>query len=170
MATVAEQLRTAREEKNLTIYQIAEITKIRTDHIRALEEGNYDVFSAPVYIRGFVRNCAGVLKLDVPGIMAALDGELAKTKNFRDPPPLMDQQRGMLDWLMFQLSRVQWPTALPVTLIVLALVVTGLVYRNREKHRKSNPLERLGPGLFQPARPSPGEMLPLPTNPPPKRP
>src|SRR5436305_15056038 len=55
MLTVADQLRTAREAKNLTVYQIADLTKIRTDHIRALDEGNYDVFSAPVYIRGSVR-------------------------------------------------------------------------------------------------------------------
>ena len=56
MSTVAEQLREAREAQNLTVYQVAEITKIRTDHIRALDEGNYDVFSAPVYIRGSVRS------------------------------------------------------------------------------------------------------------------
>ena len=36
MPTVAEQLRTAREAQGLTVYQVAEITKIRTDHIRAL--------------------------------------------------------------------------------------------------------------------------------------
>ena len=51
MATVADQLRRAREAQQLNIYQVAEITKIKTDHIRALESGNYDTFSAPVYIR-----------------------------------------------------------------------------------------------------------------------
>src|SRR5258705_11311017 len=39
MATVAEQLRRAREAQNLNVYQVAEITKIKTDHIRALESG-----------------------------------------------------------------------------------------------------------------------------------
>jgi cytoskeletal protein RodZ len=43
MSTVAEQLRQAREAQNLSVYQVAEITKIRTDHIRALDEGNFDV-------------------------------------------------------------------------------------------------------------------------------
>ena len=45
MSTVADKLRQAREAQNLTIHQIADITKIRTDHIRALEQGNFDVFS-----------------------------------------------------------------------------------------------------------------------------
>jgi len=56
MATVGEQLRLAREAQNLNVYQVAEITKIKTDHIRALESGTYDMFSAPVYIRGFIRS------------------------------------------------------------------------------------------------------------------
>ena len=76
MSSVAEQLRSGREAKNLTVHQVAEITKIRTDHIRALEEGNFSVFSAPVYIRGFVRSYAQVLKLDTMQVMSALETEL----------------------------------------------------------------------------------------------
>ena len=49
MATVAEQLRRAREDQNLNVYQVAEITKIKTDHIRALESGLWESFSAPVH-------------------------------------------------------------------------------------------------------------------------
>ena len=60
MSTVAEQLRQAREAQKLTVQEAGEITKIRTDHLRALEDGNFDVFSAPVYIRGFVRSYASV--------------------------------------------------------------------------------------------------------------
>src|ERR1700761_4801298 len=97
MPTVAEQLRTAREAKNLTIQQLAEMTKIRTDHLRALEEGNYDVFSAPIYIRGSVKNCAMTLKLDVLKIMADLDKELKGTANFSEPPPLTEQSKTPVD-------------------------------------------------------------------------
>src|ERR1700735_668504 len=80
MSTVAEQLHLAREAQSLTVNQVAEVTKIRGDHIRALEEGNFNVFSAPVYIRGFVRTYAGLLKLDVPAIMSALEIELGGTE------------------------------------------------------------------------------------------
>ena len=108
MPNVAEQLRQSREEQNLTIQQVAEVTKIRTDHIRALEESHFDVFSAPVYIRGFVRSYATMLKLDVPKIMADLDGELAQTTKFKEPPPLSDEPRGALDAILWQLSRIDW--------------------------------------------------------------
>src|SRR6516165_4032561 len=82
MSAVAEQLRHGREAQNLTVQQVAEITKMRTDHLRALEEGNFNVFSAPVYIRGFVRTYSTLLKLDVPKVMRDLEAELGATQKF----------------------------------------------------------------------------------------
>ena len=76
MATVSEQLREAREKLSLSINDVADATKIRTDHIRALEEGNYKAFAAPVYIRGFVRAYGAMLKLEATQLMADLDAEL----------------------------------------------------------------------------------------------
>src|SRR5438093_13682983 len=102
MPTVAEQLRTSREARGLTVYQVAEITKIKTDHVRALEEGKYEAFSAPVYIRGFVRTYANLVKLDVPELMSALDGELGQTDRFHEPPPLSSEPRGFVDMFMLQ--------------------------------------------------------------------
>src|SRR5580765_174620 len=99
MSAVAEQIRQAREAKHLTVEQVAEITKIRGDHLRALEEGNFNIFSAPVYIRGFVRTYSTLPKMDVPSVMSALDGELGQTKKFAEPPPLSTHPRGALDFL-----------------------------------------------------------------------
>src|SRR3979411_508909 len=123
MPTVSEQLRQARETQKLTVHQVAEVTKIRTDHLRALEEGNFDVFSAPVYIRGFVRSYANLLKLDVPQIMSALDAELGKTQKFAETPTFSEHPRGVLDFLMLQLSKLD----LRKTLIGLGAVVVMLV-------------------------------------------
>ena len=95
MSTVAEQLHRAREAKQLSVEQVAEITKIRGDHLRALEEGNFNVFSAPVYIRGFVRTYATLLKLDLGQIMAALDDELGQTEKFREPPSALFRAWGI---------------------------------------------------------------------------
>jgi len=101
MSTVAEQLRAAREANKLTVEQVADMTKIRTDHVRALEEGNFSVFSAPVYIRGSVKNYATRLKLDVTAIMAELDAELGRTENFSEPPALVEESNKPLDHVTF---------------------------------------------------------------------
>ena len=160
MPTVAEQLRAAREAKNLTISQVAEATKIRTDHIRALEEGNFNVFSAPVYIRGFVRNYATMLKLDVPQIMAVLDAELGRTEKFKEPPPLVEESKTVLDHAMFWLAKLNWRVGLiGIAAVGLVLVVTlaGLAWRH---HLHSRPDINLPPAFYQAT--NAGETLPLP--------
>ena len=108
MSQVGEQLHAAREALKLTVQQIADTTKIRTDHIRALEEGHFEVFSAPVYIRGFVRIYATQLKLNTAQIMSALDAELKQTEKFKEPPPLMEESNTLLDHAMFWLSKLNW--------------------------------------------------------------
>src|SRR3954471_13113894 len=128
MPTVAEQLRQAREQRGWTINELADATKIRTDHIRALEEGNYDVFAAPVYIQGFVRTCASLLKLDVPKVMADLDGELGATKKFREHPRLSGDSRGVVDYIMLQFSKINWRVGLPFLIIVIVAVAAVVTY------------------------------------------
>jgi cytoskeletal protein RodZ len=160
MSTVAEQLRQAREAQNLTEQQVVQITKIRTDHLRAIEEGNYDVFSAPVYIRGFVRGYAKLLKLDVPQVMAALDGELAQTTKFAEPPPLTEHPRGVVDFIMLQLSKVDFRMVLIGLGLVITLVAVVSVWAAL-RHR--DPLKGLKPGVYQATRGTTGDTLPLPT-------
>ena len=121
MSTVAEQLRAGREAKNLTVEQVAEMTKIRTDHIRALEEGNFNVFSAPIYIRGSVKNYANTLKLDTASLLATLDAELGKTEKYSEPPPLSDAKKTFVDDLTLLLAKLNWKMG------IAGLAVAGLV-------------------------------------------
>jgi len=159
MSTVAEQLRAARESKNLTVAQVAEATKIRTDHIRALEEGNFNVFSAPIYIRGSVKNYAMRLKLDVPQIMAALDAELGRTEKYSEPPPLTEESNKPLDRMMFLLSKMNWKAGAAgsaILGIVLVIFLVGFAWRH---HKPSNALAGLQPAVYQSA--NSGQTLPL---------
>src|ERR1051325_5854802 len=148
MSTVAETLRQAREAKKITVQQVAEITKIRTDHIRALEEGNFDVFSAPVYIRGFTRTYATLLKLDVRQIITALDAELKNTDKFSEPPPLTDQPRSPLDFVMLQLSKVNWNKKVLAWIAAGAVVLIAIFAVTRRNNKTSDPLEGLKPGVY----------------------
>jgi cytoskeletal protein RodZ len=162
MASVAEQLRTGREARNLTVGQVAETTKIRGDHIRALEEGNYDVFVAPVYIRGFIRTYATLLKLDVPKLMAELDGELHRTDKFSEPPAFSSQPRGVLDIVMLQLSKVDWRKG---AMVLAALVLVGLVVFGAwvwRQFQSRDPLANLPPAIYKPANTNRHDTLPLP--------
>ncbi len=163
MASVSETLRRGREAKNLDISQVADLTKIKSDHIRAIEEARWGAFSAPVYIRGFVRTYAQALKLPAGQVLVQLDEELAKTREFSEPPSLIPREKTLLDHVMLFISTVNWRLMLPLLAagaIVLASVWGYTLWR---RHKTTDPLSTLGPGLYQP-KPSPGEYLPLPTN------
>ena len=166
MPTVGEQLCSARERLKLTIHQVADSTKIKTDHIRALEGSNWKAFSAPVYIRGFVRSYAGHLKLDVPRLMLELEAELGRTRDYAEPPSLTGSHRGPLDFIMLQISRVKWQLVFP---LILTLAVGAAIYYGiralRSSQPKGDPYSRLGNGQYRATTPgSPQLTLPLPTN------
>ncbi|HVU99926.1 MAG TPA: helix-turn-helix domain-containing protein [Verrucomicrobiae bacterium] len=166
MPTVSEQLRQAREARNVTIQEAAEVTKIRTDHLRALEAGNYDVFSAPVYIKGFVRSYSGFLKLDIPSMMAALEAELRGTSKFSEPPPLSPETSGgFLDFLMLQLSRLGWRKGMAAGIAAGVLLVAIIVFLIVRHAHRANPLAGLKPGVYHSTNWSSADTLPLPAPP-----
>ena len=163
MLTVADQLRTAREAQNLTVYQIAEMTKIRTDHVRALDEGNYDVFSAPVYIRGFVRSYATALKLDVPRVLEMLNEELSRSGKHQGPPALSKRKRTVFDVITYQMSKLQWRVVLPLIAVIATIVVGYFIVKSWNEQRTKDPLAGVKPGIYKPNK-SHGETLPLPSH------
>lgn len=163
MLTVAEQLRRAREEQKLTVYQVAEITKIKTDHIRALEAGRYESFAAPVYIRGFVRTYAKALKLDVAQLSEALEAELGQTKKFSEPPSLSNEPRGALDVVLLRLAQLRWQRWAPILGVCLIVFGGIAAFRSCQTTQKPDPLKNLGPGLYKPPQSSnSGDLLPVP--------
>lgn len=168
MPTVAEQLRAAREAKNLTIHDIAEITKMRTDHIRALEEGNFDIFVAPVYIRGFTRTYAKLLKLDVPQIIKTLEAELGQTEKFAEPPRLSDNKKGALDFVMLQFSKVNLQRAgIALAVLAVGLGIYFFVMHSR-KITAADPARGIPPARYQSPTRNPDNTLPI-TQPAPRR-
>jgi cytoskeletal protein RodZ len=162
MPTVAEQLRRAREAQGYTIHQVADLTKIKSDHVRCLESGEYEVFSAPVYIRGFVRTYATLLKQDVSSILATLEAELAQSEKFREPPRLTETPHSFLDFVTLQLSKVNWRVVWPALVLAAILAVAIIGVRIWRQHQTRNPLSDLGPGLYQAPPNEAGATLPLP--------
>jgi cytoskeleton protein RodZ len=166
MPSVGEQLRQAREKQNLSVQAVAEATKIKSDHIRALEESRYAAFAAPVYIRGFVRSYAKMLKLNVPGVLQDLDLELSEIEHFREPPSLTGYPQGFLDLILLQLTKVNWRVAAPILAALCLLVLMILVFRFWQSRPVEDPLKTLGPGIYQSRQTNrSGETLPLPAVP-----
>lgn len=160
MPTVAELLRARREEKKLTVQQVADATKIRTDHVRALEEGDFSVFSAPIYIRGSVKNYATFLKLDLAQILPVLEAELKGTQNFSEPPPLSPQGKSVVDQLTLVLAKLNWKMGFVGVGAIVVVIILGVIIISVRHHHRSNPVLNIKPAIYQPA--TEGDTLPLP--------
>jgi cytoskeletal protein RodZ len=64
MESVGEFFRQVRETKGLTVDEVASKTRIRTDFVKALEDGNFSKLPDQVFAKGFVRSYARSLGLD----------------------------------------------------------------------------------------------------------
>ncbi len=64
MESIGEFFRQVRETKGLTIDEVASKTRIRSDFVKALEDGNFAKLPDQVFARGFVRSYARSLGLD----------------------------------------------------------------------------------------------------------
>lgn len=64
MESIGDFFKQVRETKGLTIDEVASKTRIRTDFVKALEDGNFAKLPDQVFARGFVRSYARSLGLD----------------------------------------------------------------------------------------------------------
>jgi len=163
MPTVAEKLRAAREAQKLTINVLADKTKIRTDHLRAIEEGNYAVFPAPIYLRGTVKNYAAALKLDSAQILADLDLELRHSTKLTERPPLSEPgSKGLLDKLTLVLAKLNWKMGVAGLALVVVIGMASVVIWVVHRHKTHDPLAGLPPAVYQAN--NAGDTLPLPAH------
>jgi len=61
---LGERFRAAREARGLSLSDVAEQIRIRSVYLAAIEEENWTIIGAPVYVRGFLRTYARFLGMD----------------------------------------------------------------------------------------------------------
>jgi len=70
--TIGQRLKKARTFRHLTLEEVAETTRIRLVYLQALEADDFDVIPSPVQARGFLRNYAQFLELDIDQVVEEL--------------------------------------------------------------------------------------------------
>ena len=71
--SVGEILRTARETKAMSLEEVHQATKMSVDVLTALEQDDLDSFQSDIYLKGFVRNYAKHLQIDVQDVLRILE-------------------------------------------------------------------------------------------------
>ena len=156
---VAQQLRAAREAQHLTLNEVANLTKMRADHILAVEEGRFDTFSATIYVRGSVKNLASVYKLDPAPLLSQLDAELNSSEKFSEPPPLVEPKKTVVDYFMLLFAKLNWKVGFAGLGIIAGVTVLALIFWGWYHHKTTDPLKNLPPAYSSGAG---GNTLPLP--------
>jgi len=77
----------AREALNLSVAEAARQLKLSVSQVEALEEGAYEKLPGPVFVRGFIRNYARLLKLDPEEMLRSAEPGLPSQPPGEETPP-----------------------------------------------------------------------------------
>jgi cytoskeletal protein RodZ len=104
LASIGSQLRAAREEKGLTLEDIAAQTRIPRRHLESLEISDWERLPAPTYTTGFAKSYASAVGLDRTEIAERLRNEMGGTRPVYTASEVFepaDPARSMPKWLVF---------------------------------------------------------------------
>ena len=127
MESPGDKLRTARNEKGLSIDQVSRDTNITIRYLEALENENYGIFPGEPYIIGFLKNYSSYLELDVQKIIS-----LYRALRIQEQPVPVEQL-------------IKHPPKfpkfiIPILIILIALGAGGWGIYNFILYRQNNPV------------------------------
>lgn len=93
MSGLAQRLRAVREEKELSTAEVAAATRIPLAYVEALEAGNFEAFTSDLHARGFLRNYASFLGLDVEEMMSQYDERRGGPRGQKERVTLAPEQK-----------------------------------------------------------------------------
>ena len=148
LPTVGERLRAAREERKLSLEDVAAQTRIPQRHLESIEVGNWAALPAPTYTTGFAKAYATAVGLDRAEIGEQLRGEMGGVRPLAMAPEVFepaDPARTMPRWLVFGAIGA---------VILLIVVMTWLNERSLDQPDENNAApvaEAPAPAQQQPA-------------------
>jgi cytoskeleton protein RodZ len=151
------ELRAAREASGLSIDDVAQQLKLAPRQVQALEDDDYASLPGRTFVRGFVRNYARFMQLDVDAVLGLLpDSDVAPAL---ERPTIIASGRPMGELPADVPSGRSW-TRWVIPLILAAIVAIAGVYEFR---RQQNEAQRASvepgagaPGVATPAAPGSG--------------
>jgi cytoskeletal protein RodZ len=95
LSELGQFLKKARTEKNISIEEVQEITKIRNRYIEAIEKGDYNVLPGQFYARAFIKSYAEAIGLNAEALLQQYENELPQVSNAPVEPIVRKRRRGV---------------------------------------------------------------------------
>jgi len=131
---VGEQLKAAREAKELTVGDVAQMLKLGVRQVEAIERDQWSALPGATLCRGFVRNYARLVSVEPAGLMKQLDSALETPKVNLDLPEVAD---GSMPQPGAGRRRDYMMALMGLGLVVLALLVYFLMPNDLSELRDS---------------------------------
>jgi cytoskeleton protein RodZ len=123
LADPGARLAAAREQRGLTQADVARELKLSLWQVEALEAGQFGRLPGPVFVRGFIRNYARLVRLDAGELMRAAGRSLPPSAPRPETPPSQD--------IPFPSARPRrWPGYAFAAAVVVALLALYEFYWN----------------------------------------
>ncbi|PSH02964.1 MAG: hypothetical protein CXZ00_14740 [Acidobacteria bacterium] len=163
MASFGENLRQARQARNITLRDISAATKISTRALQALEDERFDLLPGGIFNKGFVRSYARYVGLDeektIAEYLAAVKVPIPET-DMETLSSQVEAARKVPQKSQFALNAGAF---LGVLAVIVALVLGGLWLREHRKEAREQ-VAAQPPVEKQNANPAPAASAPaLPT-------
>lgn len=127
--TVGERLRAAREDKGLSLEDVAAQTRIPQRHLESIENADWDKLPAPTYTIGFAKSYASAVGLDRAEIGEQLREEMGGQRFANNQAEVLeaaDPARTMPKWLVIG------------AIVAVLLLVVLMTWLNRRSLEQSN--------------------------------
>ncbi|MEK6593354.1 MAG: RodZ domain-containing protein [Pseudomonadota bacterium] len=122
-------LAAARRAQGLDIAGVARQLKLSVSQISALETGNFDKLPGPVFVRGFIRNYARLLKLDPDAVWSSIEPDMPRHSGYGEVPPSRDipmpSEQVRRSWLRYVMAALLLFAGLVVYEFYLSDTETG---------------------------------------------
>ncbi len=135
--TLGEKLRQAREERGISISEVAEQTRISSLYLESIEKDDYKVLPGGIFNKGFIKSYAKFIGYDEHQALQEYQKAVAATEEAQDselrpykPEVLTDDRSGasMAQTIIF-------------AIIILGLVSTGIYFLvNYVQNRRNSPI------------------------------
>jgi cytoskeleton protein RodZ len=130
-------LAAARKAHNLTVADAARQLKLSVHQIEALEAGGFDKLPGPIFVRGFIRNYARLLRLDPEEMLRTISPDIPS-------PPLPEGAPGSTE-IPFPSARSQrWPRYAIAGLLLIGTVAVYEFYWIGHQFREVSPAPAAG--------------------------
>lgn len=125
-------LRRQRELREISLREIADVTKISMRYLEALEQDRFDVLPAPVFARGFLREYSSYVGLDPDEVVNTYITAQQEQDGEEVPEPSVAKQKPSLEWTSGLLL-------LLLVVALLALVAFLAFYAERTRGEEAGP-------------------------------